>query len=319
MKTPELPTSDSQGMRWLIWVGGIIASDVMTLFLYIGVIWFLQLSQLQFLNIAIGLPSFFLVPLFGGVTASFCWRRLKPGVRETALGVLGIIAPGLIGAALLLKEGIICLLIVAPIFYAMIFTGALLGRVWFKIDPTRLRLCVFPLLVMLAAGEPLLRENQSSVVTDTILIHAQAAKVWPELTSFPAINTPPQFWMFRIGLPYPVATTSDGDFVGADRQCIFSGDMVFREKVSVLTPQKDLTFDIVQLPNHPELIGHVTPHRGQFLLHDNGDGTTTLTGNTWYTLHVRPLWYFDLWTQYIFREVHLRVMEDIRKRAEGAS
>jgi hypothetical protein len=64
------------------------------------------------------------------------------------------------------------------------------------------------------------------------------------------------------------------------------------------------------------LIGHITPSRGQFLLRDNGDGSTTLVGSTWYSLHVRPLWYFDWWTEQIFRAVHLRVMNDIRQRAE---
>jgi hypothetical protein len=57
-------------------------------------------------------------------------------------------------------------------------------------------------------------------------------------------------------------------------------------------------------------------HRGQFELQDNGDGTTTLTGRTWYSLHVRPAWYFDWWTHDIFRAVHLRVMRHIKHLAE---
>ncbi len=86
-----------------------------------------------------------------------------------------------------------------------------------------------------------------------------------------------------------------------------------------LVPLEKLTFEIVESPRDPELVGHLTAHRGQFLLRGNADGTTTLAGSTWYTLHVRPLWYFDLWTHHIFRAVHLRVMEDIRRRAEVSS
>jgi len=121
-----------------------------------------------------------------------------------------------------------------------------------------------------------------------------------------------------MGLPYPESTTAAGDFVNADRECTFSGNATFKEKVVELVPRQKLTFDIIESPQDPELVGHLTPHRGQFVLKANADGTTTLIGTTWYTLHVRPLWYFDLWTHHIFRAVHLRVMEDIRRRAESS-
>jgi hypothetical protein len=51
-------------------------------------------------------------------------------------------------------------------------------------------------------------------------------------------------------------------------------------------------------------------------LQDNHDGTTTLIGSSWYTLHVRPRWYFDLWTRDMSRAIHLRVMNHIRRLAE---
>jgi hypothetical protein len=78
-----------------------------------------------------------------------------------------------------------------------------------------------------------------------------------------------------------------------------------------------LTFQIVEQPHDPELLGHLTLHRGQFQLMDNNDGTTTLIGRSWYTLHMRPLWYFDWWTRDVTSHVHLRVMEHIKTLAEG--
>ncbi len=320
MNKPTL-SSPASRRRWLTWLIGVVVADVATGLLYVGITLLLfsvsKHGAFQQAVVIFGLPSFILIPLFGGFLASYCWRRLNPGIGATALGVLGMTLPGLAGAAVFLGEGLICLLIVCPLFYVVVFTGALLGRIWFKSDPTRLRLCILPLLVLFAAGEPLTRADRTSVVTDEMLIHASADKVWAKVTAFPAIQAPPRYWMFRIGLPYPVETTSDGDFAGADRRCIFSDGMVFGEKVVEWVPRENLTFDITELPQHPELIGHITPHRGQFLLRDNGDGTTTLTGSTWYTLHVRPLWYFDWWTEQIFRAVHFRVMEDIRRRAES--
>ena len=46
------------------------------------------------------------------------------------------------------------------------------------------------------------------------------------------------------------------------------------------------------------------------------DGTTTLFGASWSTLHIRPLWCFDIWTRDMTRAVHMRVMNHVRGLAE---
>ncbi len=262
-------------------------------------------------------PSLLLLPLLTGLTASFCWRKLDLKLGESALWCLLLTVLDLLGAAVLLREGAICLLMASPLLYTFVLAGGEIGRALFRNDPSNLRVSVLPLLALLALAEPLSRVDHTGVVTDEILIHAPPSRVWPQITAFPAIPESPRFWLFKLGLPYPVATTTSGNYVGADRRCIFSRNAVFKESVAGLTPERELTFDILEVPPDPELLGHLTPRRGQFLLRDNGDGTTTLTGTTWYTLHVRPLWYFDWWTHYIFQAVHLRVMEDIKRRAEA--
>ena len=83
-------------------------------------------------------------------------------------------------------------------------------------------------------------------------------------------------------------------------------------------PNERLTFDIIEQPTDPEAYGHITLHRGRFELRDNHDGTTTLIGSSWYTLHVRPLWYFDWWTRDMTRAVHLRVMKHVKQLAESS-
>ncbi len=319
----ELPPLDSTApgprWRWVVLIAGMVAGNVVIALLYVGVVFLVKaLHDHAEVWRVVRLPSFFLSPLIGGLAASFVWRRLRPGIGATALNSLWMTVLGLGGAAVVFREGVICLLIVAPLFYVLVLTGALIGRVWFKPDDVRFRFSILPLLALFAIGEPLARSGGGGVVRDELLIRAAPERVWPEVTAFPEITAEPAFWLFRLGLPYPVATTSAGDFVGADRRCIFSGGAVFKEKVAGLVLAKELTFDIIESPPDPELIGHLTPTRGQFLLRDNGDGTTTLVGRTWYALHVRPLWYFDWWTQQIFRAVHRRVMEDVRRRAEQA-
>ena len=172
------------------------------------------------------------------------------------------------------------------------------------------------MLALLTLGESLYHSEQQAVVTDAILIHAPPAKVWPHVLAFPEIPNPPGYWIFRLGLPYPTQTTNGGNFVGADRQCMFSNGILIKERVAEFVPNEKLTFDVVEQPTDPEAYGHITLHRGQFVLRDNHDGTTTLTGSSWYTLHVRPRWYFDLWTRDMTRAVHLRVMNHVRRLSE---
>jgi hypothetical protein len=264
----------------------------------------------------LGLPSLFLVPILAGVIASYIWRTLKPTVTDTLVSSLWTTLMALAIATVVFHEGFICLLILSPIYFVAVLAGALVGRVLFKVDRSRLHLCLIPAMAVVTLVEPMTRKDELNVITDEIVIRAPPAKVWPLVTAFPQIPAEPGFWLFRLGLPYPESTTTTGPFVDADRRCIFSGNAVFKERVVEFVPSEKLTFDIIELPPDPELVGHLTPHRGQFVLRGNSDGSTTLSGSTWYTLHVRPAWYFDLWTQQIFRAVHLRVMEDIRRRAE---
>jgi len=261
-------------------------------------------------------PSVLLIPFTIGVVAAWVWRPLEMRIGETLLQSLFCTLLGLAAAYLAFHEGAVCLVIVSPILYLGTIAGTLGGRAWFRKSNDRLNLCLAPLLVLAVAGEPALHGPHTGVVTDEIRIAAPPAKVWPHVLAFPRIPEAPGYWLFRVGLPYPVETTNGGDFVGADRACVFSGGAVFREKVAELVPGKLLTFDIVEMPRDPELLGHLDAHRGQFELRDNGDGTTMLIGRTWYSLHVRPTPYFDWWTHDIFSAVHLRVMRHIQHLAE---
>jgi hypothetical protein len=264
----------------------------------------------------VAIPSLLFIPFVIGLVAARVWKPLNLRVREIVFYSFACAAAGLGVAALFLREGIVCLLIVAPILFAGVMAGALLGRIWFRQNRDRLNLCLAPLLAVAIAAEPAWREPRESVVIDEIRVAAPPAKVWPHLLAFRPIPEPPRYLLFHAGLPYPSETTNGGDFVGADRACRFSGGAVFKEKIVEFEPLRRLTFDIVEMPRDPELMGHLDASRGQFELRDNGDGTTTLIGRTWYSLRVRPAWYFDWWTRDIFSAVHLRVMRNIQRLAE---
>jgi hypothetical protein len=261
-------------------------------------------------------PSFVLLPLIVGLVAAWFYRRLNRSLGITFLDALWVSLVGIAAAAIVLREGVVCLIIVFPALYVLVLTGLLLGRIWFRWNYTRLQLSLVPLLALVTVTDAFYSTAERAVVTDEILIRATPERVWPHVLAFPEIPDRPDYWIFRLGLPYPTETTNGGNFVGADRQCRFSDGIVIKERVAELVPREKLTFDIVEQPTHPEAYGHITLHRGEFVLRDNGNGTTTLLGSSWYTLHVRPRWYFDVWTRDMTRAVHLRVMNHIRHLAE---
>ena len=265
---------------------------------------------------AVTLPNLALIPFCVGFTAAWFWRSLNLRIWSVLWHSLTCSLLGLGVGAVVFREGWICLIILFPILYCGTLAGALAGRLLFRKDWNKLNIWVAPMLAVAALAEPAVRTPHSSVVTDELTIAAPPSKVWPHVLAFGPIPEPPLYWLFRIGLPYPMETTNGGNFVGADRSCEFSGGAVFREKVAEIDPERRLTFDMVEMPADPELIGHLDARRGRFELRDNGNGTTTLVGSTWYSLHVRPAWYFDWWTHRIFRAVHLRVMGNIKVLAE---
>lgn len=295
---------------------GIFVSNAIGAVLLFPGVWALRTFKEQDLTTLIAWPSFFLLPFIIGLVATWFWRRLNRTLGWSFLDALWVSLVGLAAAAIVVGEGIVCIVIAFPVLYVFILTGILVGRVWFRPKTSRLQLTIFPLLALLTLGEMAYHTEQQAAVTDRIVIKAPPAKVWPHVLAFPEIPDTPDYWIFRLGLPYPTQTTNGGNFVGADRQCMFSNGIVIKERVAEFVANEKLTFDVTEQPTDPEAYGHITLHRGQFVLQDNHDGTTTLIGSSWYTLHVRPRWYFDVWTRDMTRAVHLRVMNHIKRLSE---
>jgi hypothetical protein len=298
---------------WQLILGLLVGNAVGGILLYVVTLFSGEFKQA---SSALVWPSFILIPFIVGLVAAWFWRRLNRSIAISFLDALWTLLVSLAAAAIVLREGVVCLVIVSPLVYVLQFAGILVGRVWFRPNYSKLQLTIFPLLALLTVGESLYHSEQQAVVTDSIVIHAPPAKVWPHVLAFPEIPDAPGYWIFRLGLPYPTQTTNGGNFVGADRQCMFSNGIVIKERVAEFVANEKLTFDIAEQPTDPEAYGHISLHRGQFVLRDNHDGTTTLIGSSWYTLHVRPHWYFDLWTRDMTRAVHLRVMNHIKRMSE---
>jgi uncharacterized protein YndB with AHSA1/START domain len=255
------------------------------------------------------------IPIGMGIVASFFWRKLDLKTEALSVATIWVTVLALIGATVILHEGAICLLMACPLLYFLVWVGGMLGDSLWKHNPW-LGASALPVFVVLLIFDARVPHHHAAIVRDEILIQAPPARVWKYIAAYPPITAPPNFWLWKIGLPYPTQSTADGAFVGARRDCRFSGNVVFEEKIVQAKAPQLLTFDVTKQPDHPEITGHFNLDRGRFELRDNGDGTTTLIGTTWYRLHIYPTQYFDLWAAAIIRRVHFRVFEQVKILAE---
>jgi uncharacterized protein YndB with AHSA1/START domain len=222
----------------------------------------------------------------------------------------------LLASAFFAMEGYICLLIVSPLLYIFLIAGVFIGKYLFRKRDNRLNVSLSTLLIVFFLIDVFSAHDFRRMVGDEMIINAPPDKVWQHVVAFEPIKEKPRYWLFQIGMPKPIATTVDGYYEGAKRKCIFNNGIVFNEKMVEFKPSEKLTFDITEQPKDPEILGHIEITRGQFILKDNHNGTTTLIGNSWYRLFVFPSWYYDLWAESITRNVHLRVMEHIKNLSE---
>ena len=262
--------------------------------------------------------TFVLVPMAMGAMTAYIWHPLQMKSGEA----VGNSALSLFLSYLLcigvLQEGMICLVMALPLVLGFQAIGYAIGKALANRKSRRLNATLAPLFLAVVVTNVLTTRGYDGQVTDKIVIHASPKTVWRYIAEYPAITAPPDYWLWKIGLPAPVQSTAAGYKVGSQRKCLFTGGIAVDERITTSTPEKELTFTVIAQPKDPEISGHFVLHKGQFLLEDNGDGTTTVTGTSWYTLNVHPACYYDLWAQDIVRHVHLRVMRHIKTLSETA-
>ncbi len=259
-----------------------------------------------------------LMPGVQGLITGLMFGRDK---RDAVGGVSAIFIlwlVDLVGGVAVLREGVICLIMAAPILLAITAIGYIIGRLlarWKVGRKTSVSLA--PLLVVFVVAETLAPAPDAPFsVTDTVTVAAPPDYVWRYVLDYPDNPAPPKYWMWSIGLPYPTHSVAPVQAVGQRRDCKFSGNQAFEERIAVLQPNKRLVFDITKQPQHPEIIGHMTVDRGEILLRPNADGTTTIIATSWYRLHVRPAGYFGWWAEDVTRHIHFRVLGYMKTLAE---
>jgi uncharacterized membrane protein YhaH (DUF805 family) len=281
-----------------------------------------------------GISLFLGTPFIVGALTAFLFNRRYPASsKETQEVVALTIAFVGVVALATAQEGAVCLVMAAPLAFAIAAMGASVGRYIALHDSGRVVNALFavallPASATLDAGRPVtaLREVRSSVVID-----APADVVWRNVIAFPPLPEPSEL-VFRAGVSYPRRAEIRGAGVGAVRYCVFSTG-AFVEPITRWEPNHRLSFDVASQPRPlqewspyadvtpPHLDGYFRSRRGEFRLVALAGGRTRLEGSTWYEMKLYPEAYWVVFGDALIGRIHQRVLRHIKAVAEieGAS
>ena len=275
----------------------------------------------------------FLVPLAVGYAAVAGAPSEKRGAFTALLLALTATIMLLVTVLAVGVEGLICVVMMTPVFFVMALVGGALAVIVRSIRNRRMRVTAFVLVLILpyAAGplEQRMPQLQSRrVVENRIRIHADAPTVWRQIIRVPAIR-PDEYrttFIHRIGFPRPIEATLSHEGVGGVREASFERGVLFRETVTDWVPEKRLSFTIAvdSIPTKT-LDQHVTVGGEYF---DVLDGTYEIVPVAPGQVELR-LWsthrlsthfngYASLWTDFVMRQIQGNILEVVRARAQAA-
>jgi hypothetical protein len=221
------------------------------------------ISALVFRVYATGL--FVISPMvIGATTAYLANRRGDVGARRTRLTVLGATALG--GAALLTTalEGLVCIVLAAPLAFGAALIGGALGRSIALANRrsgglTLSSLAVMPMVFVIEAAMP---PASSFETYQTIDISAPPQTVWDAIVHMTPLDERVAL-PFQLGLAYPLRAEIIGEGVGARRRGIFSTGIA-TERITEWVPNRKLT---VVVENDPPAMRELSPYHHVYSPH----------------------------------------------------
>jgi len=278
-----------------------------------------------------GIFLFFLIPFFLGFSPAILYNQknvIKYGeIRDNAFISLGIYSVCLIAFAI---EGLVCIVMAAPLAILFTWIGSLLGYSLIKRNPDNASSTYLIIIFALPAFSFLEKDSEpelTSVIT-SIEISANQETVWKNVVEFPKLNEPNEF-IFKTGIAYPINASIVGKGVGAIRYCNFTTGS-FVEPITIWDKPNLLKFAVEEQPaplkeisfwdlDAPHLHDYFVSKQGQFKLTKLENGHTLLEGTTWYYHDIKPSFYWNIWSKYIVHKIHNRVLEHIKYNSENQS
>ena len=264
----------------------------------------------------------------GATTGYVANRKADLGASRTAKLVGGAILLGGVALVIAALEGLICILMAAPLAIAAAFVGGMLGRAiaLYARGPAPQSLSAVALLPLIFAVESSLPTVVPFDTLSRIQIGAPAPAVWKVLLNTD-LSEAPVALPFRFGLAYPVRGQVLGEGIGSLRLGEFSTGVAL-ERVTAWIPDRKLAFILLnEVPAMRELSPYAkvhAPHNvGYFrttntsfelLAHENGG--TEVIERTSHELRLEPVLYWLPLARWVVHANNARVLAHIKRQAE---
>jgi len=279
-----------------------------------------------------GWGLFVALPFAMGLVSVLIYTASQERTFESCIAVaaLSVMLAGLLLLTLSV-EGLICILMAAPIGIALAVLGGFVGCMivhnrTIPLSPVAMMLVLASVPFTMGMEKRAASPPPLLSVTSSVVIDAPPETVWPNVVSFTTIPEQ-RDWILHTGVAYPVRARIDGHGVGAIRHCIFTtGEFV--EPIEVWDENHLLRFSVAAQPepmeelspypriDPPHLHGYLLSHEGELRLTALPSGKTLLQGTTWYTDRIWPTRYWQLWSNMIIHHIHLRVLNHIKNLSE---
>lgn len=275
-----------------------------------------------------GWSLFVFTPFLVGVTTGYLAnRRLLLSRGSTARLVLAAAALGTIALVALALEGLICILLAAPLGAVAAVVGGAAGRAVARAahggGPPLASLALLPALFALEAAVPPVLPIASHASID---VAAPPEAVWTALTRGGAISGGPGL-VGAAGLAYPVRGRLLGEGVGAVRLGRFSTGLA-RERVTEWAPGRRLAFTVLAQPpameemspyrrvHSPHVQGYFDTGTTRFALTRLAGGSTRLDVDACHVMRIEPALYWEPLARLAIRINLSRVLGDVKRKAE---
>lgn len=256
--------------------------------------------------------------------------------RRTYLQIpLWILLAVVIVSLAVLREGVICIILLAPLWLVSGLVGVSITYAMRRRGNTDGRLyCSALFLIPLAATQiepyvPL--PTAAAIVSRSIVIHAPTADIWPLLRGIPDVQPGEGRWTVSqdvIGIPKPLGAHMVGDGIGADRFARWGHNIRFRERITRWQPGREIAWRFIfdDIAGWAYTDRHLMPDNGYFRVTTGGyrmeplgDGRTRVTVYTRYRVTTPVNAYSRLWGELFLGDLENNLLAVVKQRAERTS
>jgi hypothetical protein len=317
----EPPSDDDRPFDWATAAQGLLAGGTLTV---------VAVAMAALIFGAYGFGMFLISPFAVGLTTGYLANRnINIGGGRTGVLVAGALLLGSIALIAVALEGMVCIVMAAPVALLAGVLGGLIGRAvavtWRR--PPRRVLPGVALLPLIFATEATLPAGIGFDTRTTIEIGAPPAAVWRVLLDTD-LSQEPVTLPFRLGLAYPLRGKVLGEGTGALRVGEFSTGTV-RERVTEWDPNRKLAFIMLdELPamrelspyahvHAPHVVGYFRTTNTSFELVRRASGTEVIE-RTSHELRLEPVLYWLPLARSIVAANNARVLRHLKREAEAA-